>query len=92
MMVMRMQSARLNEMKNRFNVHPDPAKNANITPVKAIVAAYIPAVEPMRIHCHIFDELEASQFSRHVSDQECAKSTRRTRPRSMNIVAPMRDM
>lgn len=67
--VMRMQSAKLREMKNWFNVQPEPAKKPYRTPVNAIVAAYIPAVEPIRIHCHSL-ELEASQFSRQVSDQE----------------------
>lgn len=92
MIVMRMQRARLNDMKKRLSVHPEAAKKAYMTPVSAIEAAYIDAVEPMRIHCHILDEGEDSQFSRHVSDQECAKSTRRTRPRRMNTVAPMSEM
>ena len=91
-MVIRQHKARLNEMKNRFNVHSGPAKKPYITPVSAMVAAYIPAVEPMRTHCHRFEFDEFSQFSRHISDQQCAKSTRRTRPRRIKNVAPMRAM
>jgi hypothetical protein len=90
MIVKMMQRARLNEMKNRFKVQSDPAKKPYMTPVNAIVAAYIPAVDPIRIHCHKLEFVEFSQFSRHISDQQCAKSTRRTRPRRMNNVAPMR--
>ena len=90
MMVTMMHRARLNEMKNRFIVQPEPAKKANMTLVSAIVAAYMPAVEPSRIHCQRLEFEEFSQFSRQVSDQECAKSTRRTRPRMMNIVAPIK--
>ena len=86
-----MHKARFNEMKNLLRVQPESAKKPYMTPVKAIVAAYIPAVEPMRIHCQIF-EFELSQFSRQVSDHECAKSTSKTRPRSMKTVAPMRAM
>lgn len=89
-MVMIMHRARLNEIKNRFRVHPDPAKNAYRTPVREMVAAYIAAVEVMRTHCQRF-ESESSQFWRHVSDHEWAKSTRRTSPKRMNIVAPMRE-
>ena len=63
------QRAKLNQIKNLFNVQPEPAKNPAKTPVKAIVAAYIPAVEPMRIHCQRL-LLLFSQFSRHVSVQE----------------------
>ena len=88
MMAMR---ARLNEMKKRLSVQPEPAKYAYNTPIIANVAAYIPAVEPTRIHCHMLELLEFSQFSRQVSDHEWAKSTRRTRPRRTKIVAPMRE-
>lgn len=88
--VIKMHKDKLNEMKKRFSVHEGPAKNAYITPVRAMVAAYIPAVEPIRTHCHMLELVEFSQFSRQVSDQECAKSTRRTRPKRMNMVAPMR--
>jgi hypothetical protein len=86
-----MHSTRLNEMKNRLSVHPGPAKNAYRTPVNAIVAAYIAAVELIRIHCQRF-ESDSSHFSRQVSDHEWAKSTSRTRPNRMNIVAPMREI
>lgn len=56
------------------------------------VNAYMAAVEPTRIHCHRLEDVgEFSQFSRQVSDHEWAKSTRRTSPSRMNIVAPMRD-
>ena len=90
-MVMIMVSARLNEMKKRLSVQPEPAKDAYNTPVMAIIAAYMLAVEPMRIHCQRLELLDFSQFSRHVSDQEWAKSTRRTRPRRIKIVAPIRE-
>ena len=70
MMVMRMHNARLNEIKKRLRVHDDPAKNPYMTPVRAIVAAYIPAVDPIKIHCHKLELVEFSQFSRHISDQE----------------------
>ena len=82
-----MHNARLNDMKNRLSVHPESAKKPYMTPVREIVAAYIPAVEPMRTNCQRF-EFEASQLSRQVSDHEWAKSTRRTRPRRMKMVAP----
>ena len=85
-----MHRARLNEMKNRLSEHPDPEKKPYSSPVSVMVNAYMAAVDPMRIHCQRLDD-EFSQFSRHVSDHECAKSTRRTRPRSMNMVAPIRE-
>lgn len=88
MMTMR---ARLNEMKKRLSVQPELAKYAYNTPVIANVAAYMPAVEPTRIHCHMLEPLEFSHLSRHVSDHEWAKSTKRTRPRRTKIVAPMRE-
>jgi hypothetical protein len=87
---MMMHSTRLNEMKNRLSVHPEPAKKAYRTPVRAMVPAYMAAVEMMRIHCQRL-ESDFSQFSRQVSDHEWAKSTRRTKPRSMKIVAPIRE-
>jgi hypothetical protein len=87
---MMMHSTRLNEMKNRLRVHPEPAKKAYRTPVREMVPAYMAAVETMRIHCHRL-ESDFSQFSRQVSDHEWAKSTRRTKPRSMKIVAPIRE-
>lgn len=50
------------------------------------------AVDPIRIHCQRLEDVgEFSQFSRQVSDQEWAKSIRRTRPNKINIVAPMRE-
>lgn len=89
---MQMQSARLTEMKTRLSVHPGEAKKAYMTPVSAIATTNMPAVELMRIHCQRFELLgEFSQFSTQVSDHECAKSTRRTRPSRMNIVAPIRE-
>ena len=91
-MVMRIQSARLSEMKNRLSVHPGLAKKAYSTPVTAMAAAYIPAVDPRRTHCQRFEFGEFSQFSRQVSDQECAKSTSRTRPKTMKMVAPINAM
>jgi hypothetical protein len=91
-MVMMMVRARLNEMKKRLSVQPEPAKYPYSTPVMANIAAYMLAVEPMRIHRQRLELLEFSQFSRHVSDQEWAKSTRRTKPRRMKKVAPMREM
>ena len=66
---MMMHKTKLNEMKNRFSVQPEPAKNAYSTPVKAIVPAYMAAVEPIRIHCQRLDS-DFSQFSRQVSDHE----------------------
>ena len=45
------QRTRLNETKNRLSVQPDPAKNAQSTPVRTMVAAYMPPVETIRIHC-----------------------------------------
>lgn len=89
MMVIATQRMRLNVMKNRFSEQSEPAKYAYSKPVRVIVKIYMKAVELMRIHCHRLDEGEFSQFSRQVSDQECAKSTRRTRPSKMNIVAPI---
>ena len=68
--VMMMTRARLNEMKKRLRVQPEPAKYPYRTPVIANIAAYMIAVEPMRIHCHRLELLEFSQFSRQVSDQE----------------------
>lgn len=88
MMTMRV---RLNEMKKRLSVQPELAKYAYRTPVIANVAAYMPAVEPTRIHCHRLELLEFSQFSRQVSDHEWAKSTKRTRPRRTKTVAPIRE-
>lgn len=85
-----MHKTRLNEMKNLFNVHPGPAKNPYRTPVSAMVAAYMAAVELIKTHCQKL-ESDFSHFSRQVSDHEWAKSTRRTRPRRMNMVAPMRE-
>lgn len=89
MTVINMHSARLSDIKNWLSEQPEFPKNPYRMPVKAMVPAYIPAVDPMSIHCQRF-ELEFSQFSRQVSDQECAKSTRRTSPRRMNMVAPIR--
>ena len=88
-MVTRIQRAKFNEIKNWLRVQPDPAKKAYNTAVREIVVAYVSAVDPMRIHCHRV-ESDTSQFSRQVSVQECAKSTSRTRPRRMKIVAPSR--
>ena len=90
-MVMMTMRARLNEMKKRLSVQPELVKYAYSTPVIANVAAYMPAVEQMRIHCHRLELLEFSQFSRQVSDQEWAKSTKRTSPRRTKMVAPMRE-
>ena len=91
MMVMMTMRARLNEMKKRLSVQPELVKYAYRTPVIANVATYMLAVEPTRIHCHMLELLEFSQFSRQVSDQEWAKSTKRTRPRRTKMVAPMRE-
>ncbi len=91
MMVMIRMRARLNEMKKRLSEQPEPAKYPYSTPVIANVAAYMLAVEPTRIHCHMLELLEFSHFSRQVSDQEWAKSTKRTRPRRTKLVAPMRE-
>ena len=55
-----------------------------------MVIAYIPAVESTRIHFQRLDS-EFSQFSRHVSVHERAKSTR-TRPVRINMVAPRQIM
>lgn len=88
---MMMVRARLNEIKNWLRVQPELAKYAYNTPVMANAATYIPAVEPMRIHCQRFELFEFSQLARQVSDQEWAKSTKRTRPRRTKAVAPMRD-
>jgi len=90
MIVMMIVRARLNEMKNWLRVQPELEKYAYNTPVMANVATYIPAVEPMRIHCQRFELLEFSHLSRQVSLQEWAKSTKRTRPRRIKAVAPMR--
>ena len=68
-MVTMMHSARLNETKNWLREHPGPVKYTYRTTVKAIVAPYISAVDPIRIHCQK-EESEFSQFSRHVSVQE----------------------
>lgn len=89
-MVMMIHKTRLTEMKNLLSVQPESAKNPYKTPVKEIVAAYMPPVEPMRIHCQRF-ESEFSQLLRQVSDHEWAKSTSKTSPRRMKMVAPMRD-
>lgn len=92
MIVTTIESARLNEMKNRLSVQPEPAKKPYRRPVMVIVKMYIAAVDPMRIHCQKFEPVEEfSQLSRHVSDHEWAKSTRRTRPRRMKRVAPIID-
>ena len=82
---------RLNEIKNWLRLQPELAKYAYNTPVMVNVATYIPAVELTRIHCQRFELLEFSQFSRQVADQEWAKSTKRTRPRRMKAVAPIRE-
>ena len=51
---------------------------------------YIPKVDPTRMNCQRLEpEGEDSQRSRQDSDQEWAKSTRRTRPRRMKREAPM---
>lgn len=78
-------------MKKRLSPQPELVKYAYSTPVIANVAAYMQAVELTRIHCHMLELLEFSQFSRQVSDQEWAKSTKRTRPRRTKMVAPMRE-
>ena len=85
-MVMMMQRIRLNLMKNWLSVHDWPARKPYIRPVSVIVIAYIPAVEPTRIHCQRFDS-EFSQFSGQVSVHEWARSTR-TRPIRIKMVAP----
>lgn len=91
-MVMTRHSARLKEMKKRFKVQPELAKKPYMTPVRVIANAYMAAVEPTRMYCHIFELVgEFSHLSRHISEYEWAKSTRRTRPRSMKIVAPIRE-
>jgi hypothetical protein len=84
----RVQSARLKEMKNLFNVQGSAAKKPYIRPVSVIAPAYIPTVDPTRTICQKLPS-EFSHFSRQVSDQECAKSIRRMRPRIMKIHAPM---
>ena len=77
-MVMMMQRIRLNVMKNWLSVHDWPATKPYISPMSMMLIAYIPAVEPKRIHCQRFSEF--SRLSRHASVHEWAKSTRRTRP------------
>jgi hypothetical protein len=69
MIVIRIESAKLKEMKNLFKVHPLPAKNAYRIPVRAMVAPYMPAVDPIRIHCHKLPS-DLSQLSKQVSVQE----------------------
>lgn len=69
MIVIMMDRVRLNAMKKRLSVHPEPAKYANSRPVKVMVKMYMAAVDPMRIHCQrLEDESEFSQLSRQVSD------------------------
>ena len=83
----RMQSVRLKEIKNLLSVQGSAAKNPYIIPVKVIAPAYIPTVDPMRTICQKLPS-EFSQLSRHVSDQVCAKSTKRISPRRMKMQAP----
>ena len=85
-MVMMMQRIRLNAMKKWLSVHDWPAKKPYMSPVSVMVIAYILAVEPTKLRCQMIDS-EISQFSRHISVHEWAKSTR-TRPTRIRMVAP----
>ena len=54
-----------------------------------MLAMYVIAVEPMKMHCQSVESV-ASQFWRHVLHHVCAKSARRMRPR-INMVVSMRE-
>ena len=86
-MVMMIQRIRLNVMTNWLSVHDWPAKKPYMSPVSVMVISYILAVEPTKLRCQMIDS-EISQFSRHISVHEWARSTRRTRPMRIKMVAP----
>ena len=76
-------------MKDWFIEQPDDAKNPYIKPVRVIAPAYIENVDPTRRACHVLEEV-ASNFARQVSAHECAKSTKRNRPKRIKNTEPAR--
>lgn len=74
--------------KNWFNEHPFGVKNPYMIPVNVMAAAYKNRVPPIKIYFHLS---EYSIFSKHLSVQLCAKSTRSTRPNRIKIAAPVRE-
>jgi hypothetical protein len=84
-------AAKLTVIAAWFIVHLDFAKKIYMTIVMAKLPKYMVSVDPMRIPRHIPDSV-SSIFSMQYSANVCARSTKRTRPRSRNRIAPANAM
>ena len=87
----RRKNIRLSVMAVWFMVHLSFPKKMYMTIVRAIAAAYIPNVEPIKTPLHARESC-ASICSKQYSAQVCAKSTKRTNPRRRKSMAEKKEM
>jgi hypothetical protein len=79
----------LKVIQKMFIPHPLLAKYPYMIPVRIIAPRYMILVDPTRMNCHLFVS-DCSHLLMQLSDQVCAKSTRRMSPKRIKMPAPIK--